>query len=623
MAKQIIHAGLSTPSRMKNEDFKTAEQKLHTELIIKNEIEVENVPMEFQVIHVINNPLIIKDDDMKIDQDHLIIKDENVDEQSFIYNQSNLQNHTGLEIKRDLKESFLMDLASGNSCIKRESSLHTELILKDEDIEDNHNNSNVDEQSVIDRSNLQNHGLEIKKDLEKSIPMDLASDNSCIKRESSLHTELILKDEDIEEDHNNSNVDERSVIDQKSFQMDLASGNSCIKRESSLHTELILKDEDIEEDHNNSNVDERSVIDQKSFQMDLASGNSCIKRESSLHTELILKDEDIEDNHNNSNVDEQSVIDRKSSLHTELILKDEDIEDNHNNSNVDEQSVIDRSNLQNHGLEIKKDLEKSIPMDLASGNSCIKRESSLHTELILKDEDIEEDHNNSNVDEQSFIDQSNLQNHGLEEINKDLEESVPKGPTNDDLRINNESSLRKELKIKDKDVEKTYENSDLDNLQTVTIQSNLNSPKRDQKGCFSCHLCNKKLTTKYGLSNHYRIHKGEKPYAGDYQERPFLCDKCGKKFLRKSQLEKHDDSVHSDEKRFSCNICDKKYTGKYTLRKKSFFCDVCDKKFSQKHHVTQHKRSHTGEKPYACDVCDKRYFKNQDLVKHKKKHAND
>ena len=135
-----------------------------------------------------------------------------------------------------------------------------------------------------------------------------------------------------------------------------------------------------------------------------------------------------------------------------------------------------------------------------------------------------------------------------------------------------------------------------------------------------CNICKKKYSKSSTLENHMLKHT-----KGIPKPKVHLCDNCGKGFATKGKLTEHY-RVHTGDKPYTCRYCKKSFTKRDYLvlherihsGEKPYSCDFCGKCFNQDASYRIHVRMHTGERPYTCQLCKKGFISNTALKSHLK-----
>ncbi|XP_044736228.1 zinc finger protein 239-like [Chrysoperla carnea] len=141
---------------------------------------------------------------------------------------------------------------------------------------------------------------------------------------------------------------------------------------------------------------------------------------------------------------------------------------------------------------------------------------------------------------------------------------------------------------------------------------------------FACSFenCKASFPKKSKLVVHERVHTNE---------RPFVCDNCGKAYISNSHLKRHINTTHSEVRpTYKCSICMLNLRSLTNLRKHQarlhvngrkyqYECDECQQGFYKKSQLNAHIFSHTQKAPYTCSHCSEGFLNRASLKKHEKK----
>ncbi|XP_028332906.1 myc-associated zinc finger protein [Gouania willdenowi] len=146
-----------------------------------------------------------------------------------------------------------------------------------------------------------------------------------------------------------------------------------------------------------------------------------------------------------------------------------------------------------------------------------------------------------------------------------------------------------------------------------------------------CAICNKQFKNNYNLRRHQSVHTGRPSNPNPNPVRKnHACETCGKAFRDVYHLNRHRLS-HSDEKPFSCPICQQRFKRKDRMShhvrshqggvEKPYICQHCGKAFSRPDHLNSHVRQvHSSERPFKCPTCESSFATKDRLRAHMIRH---
>uniref|UniRef100_A0A3Q1J9H6 C2H2-type domain-containing protein n=1 Tax=Anabas testudineus TaxID=64144 RepID=A0A3Q1J9H6_ANATE len=183
-------------------------------------------------------------------------------------------------------------------------------------------------------------------------------------------------------------------------------------------------------------------------------------------------------------------------------------------------------------------------------------------------------------------------------------------------------------------------------LLSVSPQRPTNPNPNPVRKNHACETCGKAFRDVYHLNRHRLSHSDEKPFScpicqqrfkrkdrmshhvRSHQggvEKPYVCPHCGKAFSRPDHLNSHVRQVHSSERPFKCPTCESSFATKDRLRAHMIRHEEkvpCHicGKLLSAAYITDHMRVHNQSQHHACHLCNRSFTTLTYLRVHAQKH---
>uniref|UniRef100_UPI0037E8D8FA myc-associated zinc finger protein isoform X2 n=1 Tax=Semicossyphus pulcher TaxID=241346 RepID=UPI0037E8D8FA len=180
----------------------------------------------------------------------------------------------------------------------------------------------------------------------------------------------------------------------------------------------------------------------------------------------------------------------------------------------------------------------------------------------------------------------------------------------------------------------------------ATVQRPSNPNPNPVRKNHACETCGKAFRDVYHLNRHRLSHSDEKPFScpicqqrfkrkdrmshhvRSHQggvEKPYVCPHCGKAFSRPDHLNSHVRQVHSSERPFKCPTCESSFATKDRLRAHMIRHEEkvpCHicGKLLSAAYITDHMRVHNQSQHHACHLCNRSFTTLTYLRVHAQKH---
>ena len=185
-------------------------------------------------------------------------------------------------------------------------------------------------------------------------------------------------------------------------------------------------------------------------------------------------------------------------------------------------------------------------------------------------------------------------------------------------------------KLEANDKNSVSRNNDVDNTSNGTVGQTLdnNGTNHASLKIYKCEFCGKSYEI-YGRLVRHRVTHSEN--GGKRKKYTHTCAKCGENFVQKRELAKHMTSHNRDDPTiYTCEICSKSYTRKQDLlfhnetvhsEDARISCEICGRNFSSARFLKIHTFKQTCTKLYTCGICGESFPRLNPLVRHRAKHT--